>query len=416
MEAIATYSCPCLVQYRHFFQITLLALAALPPTFSTQFSTAYPPQALLITLPMLCPFFPRCFTAVQQPGILLFSRSALLSPCCGLRDFAQMSSAAFRTLDHLIHTLLMQFFHLSSRRTFSQSARQELRTPPSVFGGHSSFFDIIFFIISFFITFLLCCLTLQVVLSEQGEDSCQQSSLHFRFLYFLLLRTRRHSNGDPPELPFLMAAVPALFGIKSLILHGLAVSAGPTERLCMARSAGFTSQAVGQVCWHAEVAAPVSISKTLRLGSCFVTEHSHCVGVRLYPRRVFGHPAASASEGVWCLGKKMRGRPPKNAVQGISQVSLGSTKGLCNTTEEQTQTSTLEEQNNQGEKNGKWTNTKKTPPPSLPKTEKQKNDEKRHLFTMILFPLDTAVLGLQTFLVMSVRAREKKRPMKCLWR
>ena len=41
-----------------------------------------------VTLPMLCPFFPHCFTTVQQPGILVFflqnPRSS--SPCCRVRD------------------------------------------------------------------------------------------------------------------------------------------------------------------------------------------------------------------------------------------------------------------------------------------------------------------------------------------
>ena len=69
---------------------------------------------LLITLPMLCPFFHLCFTTIQQPHILFFILQDLCSssPCCRLRDLVQESHTSFRTLNHLRHFVLMHYLHL----------------------------------------------------------------------------------------------------------------------------------------------------------------------------------------------------------------------------------------------------------------------------------------------------------------
>ena len=74
-----------------------------------------------VTLPVPCPFFPLCFTAGQQPGILFFPLQDLCSssPCCWLRDLMQKPSTAFRTLDNLRHLVLMHFLRLFFLISFS---------------------------------------------------------------------------------------------------------------------------------------------------------------------------------------------------------------------------------------------------------------------------------------------------------
>ena len=141
----------------------------------------------------------------------------------------QESSTTFCTLDHLPYLLLMQFFHLSFtifffiflqpnipflppgwRHAFQQSAASNSIT----FSASILPLNLILFVISF-ITFILCCL---LISSSSVVSSCmlcrrctlysvnkakilaQQSSFHFRILYFLLLRTRLHSNEEPLPL------------------------------------------------------------------------------------------------------------------------------------------------------------------------------------------------------------------------
>ena len=121
-----------------------------------------------VTLPMLCPIFLLCFRAVEQPGTLFFFLQDLCSsfPCCGLRDLVQKPSTSFRTLDHLIDTLLMQLFHLSllillfslspTKHTifawflslldgatprFLTVCRQQLSNPPSIVSIHPFFWS-----------------------------------------------------------------------------------------------------------------------------------------------------------------------------------------------------------------------------------------------------------------------------------
>ena len=176
----------------------------------------------------LCPFFPLCFTAIQQLGILFFFLQDMRSssPCRGLRDLMQEPSTTFRTFDHLIHALLMPLFHLPflillfhfSNQTchfcvvspspgwshaFSQSAASNSATHHLLSASILSF-HLIFFVISFII-FILCC---RFISSPSVESSgmlfrrcrlcslnkakilAQQSSHHFRILYFMLFRTR----------------------------------------------------------------------------------------------------------------------------------------------------------------------------------------------------------------------------------
>ena len=129
---------------------------------------------------------------------------------------------------HLLHLFLFIFLFIFCNNSyhfcmvscpswmdprFLTVCRQQLSNPPSAFSVHSFF--LIWFSLSnlhnlhsllplhllFFRWLLLLALQpLQVVVSEQGEDSCQQSSLHFLILYFLLLRTRLNSSETPLPL------------------------------------------------------------------------------------------------------------------------------------------------------------------------------------------------------------------------
>ena len=112
-EAIASYSCSRRARPRRFFPVRTLSALVGPPPISSVPHFFHCLSS--VTLPMLCPLFPHCFTAFQQPGILFFflQDPCSSSPCCGLRDLMQEPSTVFRTLDHLILPSLMQFFHLS---------------------------------------------------------------------------------------------------------------------------------------------------------------------------------------------------------------------------------------------------------------------------------------------------------------
>ena len=120
---------------------------------------------LLITLPNALPILSSLVHSgptAWHPLLLSFKICALPSPCCGLREFMQKPSTAFRTLDHLMHPLLMQFFHLSlliflfrflqpnipflhgffhswMEPSFLAVCRQQLSNPQSIFGIHSVF-------------------------------------------------------------------------------------------------------------------------------------------------------------------------------------------------------------------------------------------------------------------------------------
>ena len=95
VEAITFYSCLCLEKSRRPLQISLLQ----PWQGFLQFlqflifprPVLHVPRAF-VTLPMLCPFFPLCFTTAQQPGILFFLQDLCsFSPCCGLREFKSVN-------------------------------------------------------------------------------------------------------------------------------------------------------------------------------------------------------------------------------------------------------------------------------------------------------------------------------------
>ena len=222
----------------------LLALAALLPIFSIpHFSSHF--LNIFVTLPVLCPFFPLCFTAVQLPGILFFLLQDLcsFSPCCRLRDLVQESRTSFRTLYHLRHCWLMHFLHFSFSSLnfisstfypFLQSIFPSCVDPRFLTVCRQQLRDLNFLIRSFIITILCCCF----ISSSSADSSClicrrcklyspkkekiiaQQSSRHFRILYVLLLRTLLHSRGAPLPLKasFLPSSTSYFFRTSSSIL------------------------------------------------------------------------------------------------------------------------------------------------------------------------------------------------------
>ena len=184
-----------------------------------------------------CQCFAQCFLFASERSNNLascsssFFRLRSFSPCCGLRDVMQESSTSLRTLNHLLHLLLMQFLHfpLSSSffifcnqlyhfcmvsshpgwiHAFSESAANNSATHHR-FSASILPFDLLFFVRSFIIFILCCCF----ISSPSVDSSCmlcrrcrlyslnkakilaQQSSHHFLILYFLLLRTRLHYSG-----------------------------------------------------------------------------------------------------------------------------------------------------------------------------------------------------------------------------
>ena len=111
METIASHSCRRLVQSRSLFpNRTLLDLVRLPLISSIPHFPRLVLQNLdiLITLPMLCPFFPLCLTTVLQTRTLIFFLQVLCSssPCCGLSEFVQETSTSLRTLNNLSHFIV----------------------------------------------------------------------------------------------------------------------------------------------------------------------------------------------------------------------------------------------------------------------------------------------------------------------
>ena len=74
----------------------------------------------LITLPMLCPLFPLCFTTVQQRCIFFSFLQDLCSssPYCRLGASVPESSISLHTLNHLRHLLLMHFLQFFFSSTF----------------------------------------------------------------------------------------------------------------------------------------------------------------------------------------------------------------------------------------------------------------------------------------------------------
>ena len=176
-EAITTYSSFGLIQCRYFSNSPSFSLGrASSNFFNASFVQGFVLHVLhaIVALPMLCPFLPLCFTAVQQPGILFFYLQDLCTspPCCRLTDLVQESSASLRNLNHFRHCLLMHFLHLfllvlliSPPATctisagwihaFSQSAANN-SVKHHLFSASTLSFDLIFFVKSF-TTFILCC-------------------------------------------------------------------------------------------------------------------------------------------------------------------------------------------------------------------------------------------------------------------
>ena len=210
---------------------TLLALATLPSFFSTSHLSRLILHILqaFVALPMLCPFLPLCFTAVQQPGILLFFRicgpplhavgfvilckkspalpSALLTIrftlCSRMSSIFLLSSSSFIFPTNYTISLRCLFFFWMEPR-FLAVCHQQLSNTPSVFSVQSPFRSVfhnlhsllplhLFF---FFNGILMHDLpTLQVCTLRT-----KQSSPNFLILYFSLLRARLHPNGDPLPL------------------------------------------------------------------------------------------------------------------------------------------------------------------------------------------------------------------------
>ena len=208
----------------------LLALARPPPFSSTlHFSKAYSLDIahcrhFANVLPTLSSFL----RSDPSPWLLfhLLQNLHSSSPCRGLGDSVQKPSTTIRTLNHLAHFSLVHFFQLLyfifsssllASRTISawcipilHEAKLSRNLRPAIHWPTNFCLHPFFLLLRFslsFISFILCCcfissssveptfiLFMRCKLYTLNQENClaQQSSLHVRIRYLLLLRTRLH--------------------------------------------------------------------------------------------------------------------------------------------------------------------------------------------------------------------------------
>ena len=116
-RAVTSHSCFCLVQSRHLPIHSPLGLGTASFNFlSSSCVQGFSSKFCTLSSHSQC-FAHSSLFALPRSECLASSFSKICAPplgAVGLRDLVQKSRTAFRTLDHVVHPLLVQFFHISS--------------------------------------------------------------------------------------------------------------------------------------------------------------------------------------------------------------------------------------------------------------------------------------------------------------